>query len=593
MKNETLLGKFLKWRIRKVSTRLFLLFLSVIIGFGSGIAAVILKSSTHYIRNFVVKGFDNPYDSVLFFAMPLLGILITVVFFKIFLKERAGHGVSSILYAISKKGGMLSPSKLYSSMVGSAITVGFGGSAGLEAPIVSTGAAIGSNLGRIMKLHYKSVLLLIGSGAAGAIAAIFNAPIAGVIFALEVLMLDLTLSSLIPILMASVTGTITAKLLLGEEMMFHFSVKDAFLPLDIPFYILLGLFCGLISVYFTKTEMYMERMVKKIQNEYSRAILGGLALGLLIFVLPPLYGEGYSTIKSLLAGLPDEIMQKSFFESQHLSLFVLIAFALLLVLVKPFATALTMGSGGVGGIFAPSLFLGGVIGYFFSKIVNQIGLPWTLSQSNFTLVGMSGVMAGVLHAPLTALFLIAELTGGYQLIVPLMIVSGMSLITAKYFEPHSIYTKRLAERGQLITHHKDKAVLILMKIQEVIESDFEGVNPKNTLGDLVKLVAKSKRNIFPVLNKSGNLVGVLTLDDIREIMFNPDLYEKTLVGDIMKEPQAKLVVDDSMENVTRIFTQTGAWNLPVIDETGKYLGFISKSKLFSSYRRRLIQFSEE
>ncbi len=593
MKNETLLGKFLKWRIRKVSTRLFLLLLSVIIGFGSGIAAVILKSSTHYIRNFVVKGFDNPYDSVLFFAMPLLGILITVVFFKIFLKERAGHGVSSILYSISKKGGMLGPSKLYSSMVGSAITVGFGGSAGLEAPIVSTGAAIGSNLGRIMKLHYKSVLLLIGSGAAGAIAAIFNAPIAGVIFALEVLMLDLTLSSLIPILMASVTGTITAKLLLGEEMMFHFSVKDAFLPMDIPFYILLGLFCGLISVYFTKTEMFMERMVKKIQNEYSRAILGGLALGLLIFVLPPLYGEGYSTIKSLLAGLPDDIMQKSFFESQHLSLFVLVAFALLLVLVKPFATALTMGSGGVGGIFAPSLFLGGIIGYFFSKIVNQIGLPWTLSQSNFTLVGMSGVMAGVLHAPLTALFLIAELTGGYQLIVPLMIVSGMSLITAKYFEPHSIYTKRLAERGQLITHHKDKAVLILMKIQEVIESDFEGVNPKNTLGDLVKLVAKSKRNIFPVLNRTGNLVGVLTLDDIREIMFKPELYDKTLVGDIMKEPQATLVIDDSMENVTRIFTQTGAWNLPVIDEKGKYLGFISKSKLFSSYRRRLIQFSEE
>lgn len=592
MKQETLLGRFLKWRIRKVSNRLFLLILSVVVGIGSGVAALILKSFTHYIQHFVVKGFDNPYDNSLFFAFPLLGILLTVIFFKNLIKEKAGHGVSSILFAISRKGGILKRTKMYSSMMGSAVTVGLGGSAGLEAPIVSTGAAIGSNLGRLMRLNYKSILLLIGSGAAGAIAAIFNAPIAGVVFALEVLMLDLTLASLIPILMASVTGTIMAKLLIGEEIMFSFVLRDQFTASDIPFYVFLGLFCGLVSVYFTKVEMGVESWIKRIKNEYIRAIWGGIALGVLIFVIPPLYGEGYINIKSLLAGTSEMLLNNSFIEGNTGTL-ELLFFLVLIMLIKPVATALTLGSGGVGGIFAPSLFLGGVTGYFFSKAVNYIGLPWQLSESNFVLVGMSGIMAGVLHAPLTALFLIAELTGGYQLIVPLMLVSGLSMITAKYFEPHSIYTKRLALRGQLITHHKDKAVLTLMKIGEVIESDFEAIRSGFTLGQLVKVVAKSKRNIFPVLDSKENLIGIVTLDDIREIMFNPEEYDEIKVQEIMNEPIGILSIKDPMESVAKLFTETGAWNLPVVDENNKYVGFVSKSKLFSSYRRRLIQFSEE
>jgi chloride channel protein, CIC family len=342
MKKETVLGKFLKWRLRNVSNRLFLLLLSIVVGLGAGIAAIILKSLTHYVRHFVVEGFDNPYDNTLFFALPLLGILITVLFFKFLVKEKAGHGVSSILFAISRKGGVVKPSKLYSSMIGSAVTVGLGGSAGLEAPIVSTGSAIGSNLGRLMRLNYKSILLLIGSGSAGAIAAIFNAPIAGVVFALEVLMLDLTLSSLVPILMASVTGTITAKLLLGEEIMFTFILRDQFTASDIPFYILLGLFCGLVSVYFTRVEMAVESKIKKISNEYSRAIWGGIGLGLFIFLFPPLYGEGYSSIKALLIGNSSDLLNNSFYEGFDNNHMVMLVFLLIVILAKPVATALTI-----------------------------------------------------------------------------------------------------------------------------------------------------------------------------------------------------------------------------------------------------------
>jgi chloride channel protein, CIC family len=589
--NNNILFKILRWRYRNIDIKLFLIILSIVIGICSGIAAVILKSLAHYIRQQVISAFDNPYENYLFFAFPFIGIFITVLFFKFFVRDKAGHGVSSILYAISRRKGKLRPHKMYSAVVGSSFTVGFGGSVGLEAPVVSTGAAIGSNIGSLFKLNYKQITLLIGCGAAGAISAIFNAPVAALVFALEVLMLDLTLPSLIPLLMASVTGTITANLLIGEEILFSFNIQDPFAFPDVPFYLLLGIFCGLVSIYFTRSEIFFEKKIKKIKNDYLRALAGGIILGAVIFLFPPLYGEGYESITSLLAEAPGRLLSHTFIFDYYFNELIVLAFILVVLLIKPIATALTIGSGGSGGIFAPSLFIGGLAGFFFAKSLN-LYLPFSLSESNFTLAGMSGLMAGVLHAPLTALFLIAELTGGYQLIVPLMITSGLAMLTAKFFEPHSIYTKRLAQEGQLITHDKDKAALTLMNMKDVIENDFECISPDHTLGELVKVIAKSKRNIFPVVDEENYLLGIVLLDDIRETMFNQQLYEKIKVEDLMVLAPGHISISDSMENVMKVFAETGAWNLPVLDE-GKYSGFISKSKLFSNYRKILVQFSED
>jgi chloride channel protein, CIC family len=590
--NPQLLKKFILWRAEKITDRNFLLILSLIIGLCTGIAAVVLKFLAHYIREELVKDYENPYENYLFFALPFFGILITVLFFRTFIKEKVGHGVSSILFAISRRKGHLKPHKMYSSVVGSAFTVGFGGSVGLEAPIVSTGSAIGSNIGRLFKLDYKYIVLLIGCGATGAISAIFNTPIAAVVFALEVLMLDLSLASLLPLLLASVAGTVTANLIYSEKVLFYISLHNSFEAEDIPFYILLGAFCGLVSVYFTRSEMWTERRIGKIKNAYVKALVGGIMLGALIFLFPPLYGEGYDSIKSLLAEIPSVLLGHSLIFKYHTIELIALGFLFLVLLLKPLATAITIGSGGAGGIFAPSLFMGAGSGFLLARIINDINLPWKVSESTFAMVGMAGLMAGVLHAPLTAMFLIAELTGGYQLIVPLMIVSGISLFVAKSIEPHSIYTKRLAQKGQLITHHKDKAVLTLMTMREVIENDFETISPEASLGELVKSVAKSKRNIFPVVDSDDQLMGIVLLDDIREIMFNPGMYDKTRVDELMSPPPAKINVSDSMEKVMNVFTQTGAWNLPVTDN-GKYQGFISKSKMFSAYRKRLIQFSVE
>ncbi|HET6245419.1 MAG: chloride channel protein [Bacteroidetes bacterium] len=589
---KPLLLRFLKWRNLHVSNKAFVLILSVLIGFCAGIAAVILKTLTHYIREKIVKNYEDANENYLFFALPFIGILLTVFFFKFFIKEKAGHGISSILFSISRRKGFLKRHKMYSPVIGSAFTVGFGGSVGLEASIVSAGSAIGSNIGRLFKLEYKHILLLIGCGATGAIAAIFNTPIAALVFALEVLMLDLTLASLIPLLMASITGTVTAKLFFAEELLFNFKIQDAFVSSDVPFFILLGLLCGLISVYFTRTEMFVEKKIKLIQNDYIRAVFGGIFLGLAIFLLPPLFGEGYDSISSLLSQAPGKLLEHSFVFSQRENNYILVAFLFLAILFKPFATALTIGSGGAGGIFAPSLLMGGISGFLVARVINMMNLPFTISETNFTLAGMAGLIAGILHAPLMALFLIAELSGGYQLIVPLMITSGVSLVTARFFEPHSIYTKRLAEKGQLITHHKDKAVLTLMKIKEVIENDFESVNPEDTLGELIKVIARSKRNIFPVVNKENHFLGIVMLDDIRDIMFDPEQYQTIVVDDIMSIAPAHLCITDSMENVMDVFTETGAWNLPVLEQ-GKYQGFISKSKMFSAYRNVLVEFSHE
>jgi len=534
---------------------------------------------------------ESSSSSFVYF-LPLAGIFLTVIFVKYLIKQDIGHGISKILFAISRRKGHLKPHNTWSSMLASSLTVGLGGSVGLEAPIVLTGASIGSNLGKLLRLNYKTVVLLIGCGAAGAIAGIFKAPIAALIFAFEVLMLDLTAWSIVPLLIASVTAATVSYFFLGKEVVFSFTISEPFELQNLPFYILLGLFAGMVSLYFTRMNMWVEQTIGKIKNTMLRLVTGGVLVCLLIFLLPQLFGEGYWTLKTLLTGNSLELFNETIFEkvvSNH-TVFIIIFF-LLLVVFKVIAMALTTGSGGVGGIFAPALFVGGMSGVTVAKVVNLFH-PTGISEINFSLVGMAGVMAGVMHAPLTAIFLIAEITGGYSLFIPLIITATISYVTILGFEKQSIYTMRLAQRGELITHHKDKAILSMLTVKEVLEKDFKKVHVDGTLRDLVNAVSKSKRNIFPVVNDASELLGVISLQDIRDIIFNTELYDKIKITEIMQTPPAILSITDNMNTVVELFEQTEAWNLPVTE--GKiYKGFISRSKIFSSYRHLLKEFSDD
>lgn len=586
-----LLNDFMIWRIKNISQRNFVLILSLIVGLASGFAAVVLKNTIHLVKEVLVNQFSNHDFNLLYLAYPMIGILITLLYVRFFVKDSLSHGVSKILYAISKSGGLLKKHHNFSSVIASSFTIGFGGSVGAEAPIVLTGASLGSNLGRWFRLDYKTLTLLMACGAAGGIAGIFKAPIAGLVFTLEVLMLNLTLASIVPLLISAVTAASVSFFFLGKESEFSFHLEMPFAMGNIPYYIVLGIFTGFVSLYFSWGLLGIEKRFGKIQNVYLRWAIGGLGLGLLLFLFPPLYGEGYDTITSLLWGLDSELLQNTPWSGLAPGSWNLILFAGLILVFKLFATAFTTASGGVGGTFAPSLFLGGVAGYFFAKLNNTIGFH-EIPISNFILAGMAGVMSAVMHAPLTAIFLIAEITNGYQLFIPLMITSTIAYLTIYYFEPYSIYTKRLADKGELITHEKDKAVLTLMRLEKVIESDFHAVSPRATLGDLVQIVAASKRNIFPVLNDRQELIGIVLLEDIREIMFNHTLYQTTRVSDVMSFPPAFIEADENMESVMNKFESTGAWNLPVV-EKNKYMGFVSKSKIFSVYRKVLMHFSYE
>ncbi len=481
---------------------------------------------------------------------------------------------------------------VWSSLVGSSITIGFGGSVGAEAPIVLTGSAIGSNLGRFFKMDQKTLMLLVGCGAAGAVSGIFKAPIAGLMFTLEVLMFDMTLGAVVPIIISSVTATTLSYVLSGHAFMFNFVAIQAFDVERIPFYILLGVVCGLVSLYFTRGMNKIEGVFRKIQSPWKKLLLGGVVLSVLIFFFPPLYGEGYDTIEALINGETATVLDRTFFQTLGDQAWVLILYLSLIVVFKIFATASTNGAGGVGGIFAPSLFLGSLTGFVVASTVNLLGFQ--LSLENFSLAGMSGMMSGVMHAPLTGIFLIAELTGSYSLFMMLMIVSTISYMTIKIFEKHSLYAMRLAQKGELITHDKDKAVLTLMKMDSVIETDFQVLYPDMTLGELVKIIATSNRNLFPVIQQeTQTLTGVLLLDEVRNIMFRPELYNRFTVKQLMISPPAILHQELPMEQVMRIFEDTGAWNLPVVDEKKRYVGFVSKSKIFNSYREVLQDFSGE
>ena len=550
-----------------------------------------LKNLVHYVGFILTDHFKPEDGNYLYFAYPFIGLVLTFLYVKYFVKDNIGHGISRILFSISKNNSLLRSHNMYSSMFASTMTIGFGGSVGTEAPIVLTGASIGSSLGRLMHLNYKYRTLLIGCGATAAIAGIFKAPIAAVVFTLEVLMLDLTTLSIVPLLISAVVAVTVSSFLLGEGALFSFSVSEPFVLNHLPFYLLLGIVTGLVSLYFTKASMYIENKIEVIKKPLTRLLIGGITLGLLIYLFPPLYGEGYNALKVLQSNLPESLTKSSLFYSLRDNQFYFIIFLILILIMKVIAMSTTTGSDGVGGIFAPALFMGGTTGFLVARIIN-IFYTVRVSESNFSLVGMAGVMAGVLHAPLTAIFLIAEITGGYKLFLPIMLTCTVSYLTIKYFETHSIYTKRLAKRGELITHHKDKAVLTLMKIRHVIENNFRCIHPDSTLGELVKVISESKRNIFPVTGNDNKLVGLIYLDDVRKIIFDPHFYDKKQVKDFMVKPLAIINWSDTMEQVMEKFEMTKAWNLPVTDN-GKYMGFISKSKIFNTYREMMIQFSDE
>ena len=566
-------------------------FLSLLVGLLSALAAALLKYSIHYTHKILTEGITTESGSYLYLAYPLLGMLLTFLFVRYIVRDNIGHGISRILYSISRKKSHLKGHNTWTSIVASTLTIGFGGSVGAEAPIVLTGSSIGSAIGRFFKLNYKNITLLIGCGAAGAISGIFKAPIAGIVFTLEILMLDLTISSIVPLLISSVTAATVAYFLMGDKVLFSFNVVGAFNISNIPWYLLLGIISGLISLYFSKMTLFLEGSYSKITNSYLKLILGGIVLGGLIYLFPPLYGEGYDSIMSLLQGNPDLLFNNSVFSQFSGNFWGIILFLSGLVLLKVVASSSTNGAGGVGGIFAPTLFIGGINGYLVAGILRKI-TSVNLPDNRFVLVGMAGMMAGVMHAPLTAIFLIAEITGGYNLLIPLIITSTAAYITTRSFEKHSIYHVQLAESGDLITHDKDKAVLIRMNWKKEIETDLLKVKPTDTLGELVKIIARSNRNLFPVVDEYNILEGVVSLDDVREIMFQQELYDTTFVRDLMTIPLSYIDKKENIETVMDTFRKTGAWNLPVLDN-GYYVGFISKSRIYATYRELLVEFSEE
>lgn len=581
--------KFLVWRANNIKEKHFVLIVSFLVGICTAASAIILKNLIHFIQHVLSVNFAADQVNYLYLLYPVLGILLAGLFVKYIVRDDISHGVTKILYAISQRKSRIKPHNMWTSIVASSVTIGFGGSVGAEAPIVLTGAAIGSNLGRLFKMEQKTLMLLVGCGAAGAIAGIFKAPIAGLVFVIEVLMLDLTMTSVLPLLITSVTAATVSYIFTGTEAMFKFSQTEAFVIERIPYVILLGIFCGLISLYFTRVMNWIEGEYRRYGTTYWRKfMMGGIMLSLLIFIFPPLYGEGYDTIGLLLNGQFAGLMDNSMFYPLNDSYFGIVIFLGLILLTKVFASSATNGGGGCGGIFAPSLYLGCIAGFIFAHICNYFPFTMYLSEKNFALLGMAGIMSGVMHAPLTGVFLIAELTGGYDLFLPLMIVSIGSYITILMFEPHSIYSMRLAQKGELLTHHKDKAVLTLLSADNVIERDFQVVSPEMTLGDMVKVIARSSRNTFPVVDDRGILLGIVLLDNIRNIMFRPELYNRFHVSKFMVSAPAKIVVNTPMDQIMQIFDDTKAWNLPVVDETGRYMGFMSKSKIFNSYREVLV-----
>ncbi len=591
MAKKKYITQFLKWRYRHISDKNLIFILSILVGFLAGLVSVFLKNFTHFIHSFVER--DNLFlGQSVYFILPIVGLLIVFALNKYVFNRFPRHSVPTILHALSRRNGIIKQVKIWYPLIIAPITVGFGGSVGLLGPAILSGATISSNLSSLFHIDSKTRTLLFGCAATAAIAAVFNSPIAGIIFAVEVLSLDLTLTSLLPLLLASLSGVLTSYLFLGDQVLFRFNVVENFKIIDLPFYIFLGIGTAFASVYFTKMYFGIFKLFNKLSNKFHRFVVSVTVIGILLYFIPPLYGEGFSFINNLLTNNPLAALGKTPFDNHINSVGVVIALLFGITVFKAIAMTSTLAAGGAGGIIIPTLVMGSALGTIVAKLINHLGIGFHVSESNFTLVGMAGLIAGVLHAPLTAIFLIAEISGGYELFVPLMVTVTISFIITKRFIEHSIYTQELAEKGQLITHNKDEMVLLLMKLDPIIETNFVSITPDETLGDLVhNAVAKSTRNIFPVVDHENKLLGMVLLDDIRNIMFDQSYYQNTTVQMLMKQvPEIITYETDNMKSVMKKFQDTGAWNLPVIKE-GMYYGFISKSKLLTAYRRKLISFT--
>lgn len=592
---SVLIRKISIWSSKHLSQKQFLIILALLVGIGSALAAQILKLLIYEIEHLLTSQFDTTQANRLFLVYPIIGIFITALFIKYVVRDNIGHGVTKILYALSRKQGNIRSHNQWSSVIASAITIGFGGSVGAESPIVLTGSAIGSNLGRMFRLDHKTMILLIGCGASGAIAGIFKAPIAGLMFTLEVLMVDMTMATLLPLLVSCLTATCITYAWTGTEPMFNFTLSDPFVVDRVPTTVMLGIFCGFISLYFTRVMNWFEQIFGKIHGMYGKLALGGGVLAILIYFFPPLYGEGYNTISVLLSGSTgvetSSVLNTSLFYGR--TDFLLFYLGLIIVF-KVFATTATNGGGGCGGTFAPSLFLGCIGGFLFSRLWNLYGFyDVNTPETNYALLGMAGVMSGVFHAPLTGVFLIAELTGGYALFLPLMIVSVSSYLTINAFERHSIYAMRLARKGELLTHHKDRSVLTLMSLDSIIDKERPCLRPDMFLGQIVLAISTSKSLHFAVVDMKGGLCGVINVNSIRKIIFRSELYRMYMANQLMEQPQIKLYTDDNMQTIMDKFAKCDAGTLPVLNADGTFVGFVSRTRLYASYRQIMKDFSEE
>lgn len=574
--------RFNVWKRKYIKNYQLLIILSIIVGLLSGIGAVIIKNAVHLIKDLIHNTINEEYTKYFYFIYPAIGIILAVLFMKFVLKQKVGHGIPTVLYSISRNRGFMKIHNTFSSIITSALTVGFGGSVGLEGPTVATGGAIGANFGKLFHLTYKDRVLLLGSASAAAMSAIFKSPIAGVVFALEVIMIDLTTKSVIPILFASLTGYLTSSWFLGDNVLYPFTLKNIFVTDQVPFYIFLGIFTGLIAVYFTRVYVFTNSIFDKVKKQRYKFLLGAISLMILIYIFPSLYGEGYESINMSLHGDYNYLYENSFFINFQDNIVVLSILFLAIILLKVVATSLTFNAGGIGGIFAPTLFMGANAGLFFATITNYAGIT-NIVPSSSALVAMSGLIAGVLQAPLTGIFLISEITNGYGLLMPIMIVSGISYVTVRIFEKNNVYSIQLAKRGLLMTHHADKNILMQMDIEKIIETNFFVIKPQDTLGSLVEVVAESNRNLYPVVDENGVFLGSVLLDRIRKIMFKPKLYEKIKVSELMQYPNITIDKSDSMETIATKIQGNDKFNIAVIDGD-KYLGYISRANLFSHYR---------
>ena len=569
-----------------------MMILSLVVGIACGLAAVILKLSIEFIHHHLIELSDRGAYNILHLIYPGIGMLIAMLFVRYIVKDNIGHGVTKVLQAVSKNESKIKPHNMWTSMLASSVTIGFGGSVGAEAPIVYTGAAIGSNVARYMGLSYKNVTILLGCGAAGAVSGIFNAPLAGVLFTLEILLFNISMTSILPLLLSTISATVVSYIFLGMKPPFECTISP-FSMGNIPFYIILGLFCAAFSVYFTRMTLWLEDKIKSIERPFVRWAISATCLGLLIFLFPPLFGEGYGHLRELLNGGMINLEGQTVLAFFMRGTWSVPVFFLMILLLKVFSMSLTNAGGGVGGTFGPTLFIGAIAGFVVSRTINLIAGGALVPEQNFVLVGMAGLMAGVMQAPMTAIFLIADMTGGYELLIPLIITATISYAAARSIEPYSIYTKRIAKKGELLTHDSDQAVLTLLKTNDLIETDLAPVQIDYTMRELVDAVAHSKRNIFPVVDSKNHFQGYVSLDDIRSEMFKYENYDTMHVYNFMKSAPAYVYVNEKMDSVMSKFEQTGAWNLPVVTDDRTYVGFISKSKIFSSYREQLKQVSHD